>query len=78
MRKDKCAFIQTPQDFWNVAAGDPLSHSVRFFYGEQRGMRMYKTCVALSQKTHKNTVSCLYCLSTEAAMASLSLLLQSK
>ena len=31
--KDKCAFIQTPQDFWNVSANDPLYHCSRFFYG---------------------------------------------
>jgi hypothetical protein len=31
--KDKAGFIQTPQDFWNVDAADPLVHSARFFYG---------------------------------------------
>jgi hypothetical protein len=30
--KDKAGFIQTPQDFWNVDAADPLVHSARFFY----------------------------------------------
>ena len=34
VKKSKCAFIQTPQDFWNVASGDPMSHCGRFFYGE--------------------------------------------
>jgi hypothetical protein len=38
--KDKAGFIQTPQDFWNVDAADPLVHSARFFYG--------KCCVNLS------------------------------
>jgi hypothetical protein len=33
--KDKAGFIQTPQDFWNVDAADPLVHSARFFYGEE-------------------------------------------
>ena len=33
LRKGKCAFIQTPQDFWNVAAGDPMCHCGRFFFG---------------------------------------------
>ncbi|WIA40977.1 hypothetical protein OEZ86_004623 [Tetradesmus obliquus] len=31
--KEKAAFIQTPQDFWNVSADDPLVHFARFFYG---------------------------------------------
>jgi hypothetical protein len=31
--KDKAAFLQTPQDFWNVERGDPLGHCARFFYG---------------------------------------------
>lgn len=31
--KDKAALLQTPQDFWNVAADDPLVHFARFFYG---------------------------------------------
>eukprot|EP00775_Hariotina_reticulata_P010775 gene10775-10931_t len=31
--KEKAAFIQTPQDFWNIDASDPLVHSARFFYG---------------------------------------------
>jgi cellulose synthase (UDP-forming) len=31
--KPKAAFLQTPQDFWNVAAVDPMVHCARFFYG---------------------------------------------
>jgi hypothetical protein len=31
--KDKAAFLQTPQDFWNVQASDPFVHCARFFYG---------------------------------------------
>ncbi|KAL4421860.1 hypothetical protein ABPG77_001342 [Micractinium sp. CCAP 211/92] len=31
--KSKAAFIQTPQDFWNVDAADPMVHCARFFYG---------------------------------------------
>jgi cellulose synthase (UDP-forming) len=31
--KDKAALLQTPQDFWNVPASDPLVHCARFFYG---------------------------------------------
>jgi cellulose synthase (UDP-forming) len=31
--KPKAAFLQVPQDFWNVEAADPLGHCARFFYG---------------------------------------------
>jgi hypothetical protein len=31
--KPKTAFLQTPQDFWNVDASDPMVHCARFFYG---------------------------------------------
>jgi cellulose synthase (UDP-forming) len=31
--KPKAAFLQTPQDFWNVAVTDPMGHAARFFYG---------------------------------------------
>lgn len=31
--KKKAAFIQTPQDFFNVDAADPMVHCARFFYG---------------------------------------------
>ncbi|KAL4423966.1 hypothetical protein ABPG75_001267 [Micractinium tetrahymenae] len=31
--KAKVAFLQTPQDFWNVDAADPMVHCARFFYG---------------------------------------------
>jgi hypothetical protein len=31
--KPKAAFLQTPQDFWNVEAADPMVHCARFFYG---------------------------------------------
>jgi hypothetical protein len=31
--KAKAALLQTPQDFWNVPASDPLGHAARFFYG---------------------------------------------
>ncbi|KAL4423960.1 hypothetical protein ABPG75_001261 [Micractinium tetrahymenae] len=31
--KAKAAFLQTPQDFWNVDASDPMVHCARFFYG---------------------------------------------
>lgn len=33
--KEKLAFVQTPQDFWNVSPSDPLMHAGRFFYGPQ-------------------------------------------
>jgi cellulose synthase/poly-beta-1,6-N-acetylglucosamine synthase-like glycosyltransferase len=32
-RKPRTALLQTPQDFYNVPAGDPFVHSARFFYG---------------------------------------------
>ena len=31
--KERCAFLQTPQDFWNVPPSDPMVHCARFFYG---------------------------------------------
>ena len=31
-KKGLAAFIQTPQDFWNVDAADPMVHCARFFY----------------------------------------------
>ncbi len=31
--KKRTAFIQTPQDFWNVPPSDPMVHCARFFYG---------------------------------------------
>ena len=34
VKKPKVAFLQTPQDFWNVELSDPMSHCVRFFYGK--------------------------------------------
>lgn len=37
--KDKAGFIQTPQDFWNVDAADPLVHCARFFYGPMLQVR---------------------------------------
>lgn len=31
--KPKAAFVQTPQDFYNLDAEDKLGHAARFFYG---------------------------------------------
>ena len=31
--KKLAALLQTPQDFWNVDAADPMVHCARFFYG---------------------------------------------
>eukprot|EP00898_Chlorokybus_atmophyticus_P002209 jgi/Chlat1/298/Chrsp1S08782 len=31
--KEKAAFLQTPQDFYNVEPSDPMGHRARFFYG---------------------------------------------
>ncbi len=33
VQKKRTAFIQTPQDFWNVPPSDPMVHCARFFYG---------------------------------------------
>ena len=33
VQKERCAFLQTPQGFWNVPDSDPMVHSARFFYG---------------------------------------------
>jgi membrane glycosyltransferase len=32
VQKKRIAFIQTPQDFWNVPPSDPMVHCARFFY----------------------------------------------
>jgi cellulose synthase (UDP-forming) len=37
--KPKAAFLQTPQDFWNVAVTDPMGHAARFFYGPMLQVR---------------------------------------
>jgi cellulose synthase (UDP-forming) len=37
--KPKAAFLQTPQDFWNVAVADPMGHAARFFYGPMLQVR---------------------------------------
>ena len=31
--KPKAAFVQTPQDFYNLDSADALGHAARFFYG---------------------------------------------
>ena len=33
VRKHKASFLQTPQDFYNLTASDPLGHRAAFFYG---------------------------------------------
>lgn len=39
VQKPRTAFIQTPQDFWNVPPSDPFVHCARFFYGPMLQVR---------------------------------------
>lgn len=50
--KDKAGFIQTPQDFWNVDASDPLVHSARFFYGPMLQVGRLRTAL-ISYMSHQ-------------------------
>jgi hypothetical protein len=62
--KDKAGFIQTPQDFWNVDASDPLVHSARFFYVSELRIPlpcMRRLCGAAARAQRRTLCRVGYC-----------------